>query len=162
MDEAFIQDLQRIDWFGACGQPVSRVQPFHIMPTGSWPEAIAHCSDQAWEDATLQASNRLSAFLHHHHHRDYQQWNALAAAAKTRIVAPLAATRWRPFAEANGLDEVLVDCVSWDVLGAAMEHAYRHCDGRPAFFLPLLQVYRAGHFPCGWSGQWPDGQLLAW
>ena len=69
---------------------------------------------------------------------------------------------WRPFAERQGLGKAFTDAVSWDVLAAVMEHAYRDCSGRPTLFLQLLQVYRAGHFPCGWSGDWPDGMLLVW
>jgi hypothetical protein len=28
------------------------------------------------------------------------------------------------------------------------------------FFLELLTIYQAGHFPCGWQGEWPKGKLL--
>ena len=50
----------------------------------------------------------------------------------------------------------------WLERAAIMEHEYRDCAGRPEYFLHLLRVYRAGHFPCGWAGEWPAGQLLAW
>ena len=78
------------------------------------------------------------------------------------MVTPLAERVWRPFAERHGFGKVFVDCVSWNVLGAVMEHEYRRFQERPEFSLHLLRVYRAGHFPCGWSGEWPAGQLLAW
>ena len=162
MDEAFARELEEVDWFTACGQPLAVSLPFPVAPVGSWSEAIERCSDQSWEDATLEARNRLTVFLHTRHRDDYRNWNAITIAAQERIVTPLKDRVWRPFAERHGFGKVLVDCVSWDVLAAVMEHEYRGCPGRPEHFLHLLRVYRAGHFPCGWSGDWPAGHLLAW
>ena len=162
MDEAFAQDLEAVDWFAACGQLLTIGLPFPVTQVMSWAKAIERCSDQTWEDITLEARNRLTVFLHTHHRDDYRDWNLITVRAKDRVVTPLIDRVWRPFAERHGFGKVLVDCVSWDVLSAIMEHEYRDCPGRPEYFLHLLQVYRAGHFPCGWSGEWPAGQLLAW
>lgn len=162
MNEAFARELEAQDWFVACGQPLTISLPFPVSQVGSWREAIDRCSDQSWEDVTLEARNRLTVFLHTHHRDDYRNWNAITIAAKQRVVTQLMDRVWLPFAEQNGFGKVLVDCVSWDVMAAIMEHEYRDCLNRPEFFLHLLQVYRAGHFPCGWSGEWPAGRLLVW
>ena len=162
MDEAFARELEAVDWFAACGQPLIVNLPFPVVPVGSWGEAIERCSQQSWEDITLEAQNRHTVFLHNRHRHDYQHWNTIVDAAKARVVTPLAEQVWRPFAERHGFGKVFVDCVSWDVLGAVMEHEYRRFRERPEFSLHLLRVYSAGHFPCGWSGEWPAGQLLAW
>jgi hypothetical protein len=162
MDEAFARELEAVDWFTACGQPLAVSLPFQAAPVSSWAEAIERCSDRSWEDVTLEARNQLTEFLHRRHRDDYRNWNAITIAAKERVVTPLVDCVWRPFTERHGLGKVLVDCVSWDVLAAIMEHEYRDCPGRPEFFLHLLRVYRAGHFPCGWSGEWPAGQLHVW
>ncbi len=162
MDEVFARELEAVDWFAACGQSLAIGLPFQVSRVGSWAEAIEHCSDQSWEDVTLEAQNRLTVFLHNHHRNDYQRWNAIVDTAKTRVVTPLMDRVWRPLAERNGFGKALVDCASWDVLGAIMEHEYQRFRKRPEFSLHLLQVYRAGHFPCGWSEEWPDGRLLVW
>lgn len=162
MDESFARELEGIRWFQSCGQPLPQSLPFPVAQVSGWSQALSLCSDQAWEDVTLEARNRLTEFLHTRHRDAYQQWNHIAAAAKSRIDAPVCDLIWRPFAERQGLGKAFTDAVSWDVLAAVMEHAYRDCSGRPTFFLQLLQVYRTGHFPCGWSGDWPDGMLLVW
>jgi hypothetical protein len=162
VDEAFARVLEMVDWFASGGQPLAISLPFSVVPVGSWAEAIERCSDQSWEDTTLEARNHLTVFLHTHHRDDYRDWNAITIAAKERLVTPLKERVWQPFAEQHGFGKALVDCVSWDVLAAIMEHEYRDCPGRPEYFLHLLRVYRAGHFPCGWSGVWPAGQLLVW
>lgn len=162
MDEALARELEAVDWFAACGQPLVVSPPFAVSQVGSWGEAIERCSEQSWEDTTLEARNHLTVFLHTHHRNDYRDWNTITDAAKDRIVTPLASRVWQPFAERHGLGKVFVDSVSWDVLAAIMEHEYQNCPNRPEFFLHLLRVYQAGHFPCGWSGEWPAGQLFIW
>jgi hypothetical protein len=162
VDEALARELEAVDWFAACGQPLEIGLQFPFARVGSWAEAIERCSDQSWEDTTLEARNRLTVFLHTHYRDNYRDWNAITVAAKDRVVTPLIDRVWRPFTERHGFGKVLVDCVSWDVLAAIMESEYKGCLGRPEFFLHLLRVYRAGHFPCAWSGEWPAGRLLVW
>ena len=43
-----------------------------------------------------------------------------------------------------------------------MENSYLSSGHRCFFFLELLMVYEAGHFPCGWRGDWPDGKLIVY
>jgi len=162
MDEAFAQELEAVDWFSSCGQPLSVSLPFSIVQVGGWVEAIERCSDQSWEDTTLEARNRLTEFLCAQHHDEYLGWNTITDAAKARVVTPLMNRVWQPFAERHGFSKLFVDTVAWDVLAAIMEHEYQNCHNRPEFFLPLMRVYHACHFPCGWSGEWPVGHLFAW
>jgi hypothetical protein len=162
MDEAFAADVRAIRWFSAVGGKPLPAFNIPARAVASKEEALAHCSDPGWEDVTLEARNQLTGFLSRHHPDRHVAWNQITDAAKSAVVTPLATRVWQPFAERHGLDKVFVDFVSWDVLAAIMEHEYRDCTGRPVFFLHLLDVYRAGHFPCGWAGAWPKGKLLVW
>jgi hypothetical protein len=45
------------------------------------------------------------------------------------------------------------------ILGALMENSYLGSGHTAFFFLELFLVYEAGHFPCGWVGEWPHGAL---
>jgi hypothetical protein len=161
MDEAFAAEVEAIRWFSEVGKPLPAFS-IPAVAVASKDEALKQCSDPAWEDETLEARNRLTEFLSMQHRDRDAEWNDITEAAKSRVVTPLVSRVWQPFAAQYGLGKVFVDCVSWDVLAAIMEHEYRDCRGRPVFFLYLLEVYRAGHFPCGWSGDRPGGQLLAW
>lgn len=162
MDELLARELETTVWLTRCGQPFDLSLPFPTAMVSGWSEAIQRCSDPSWEDICLEARNRLTEYLCTRHPDAYHQWNAITQSAKERVVSSLADRAWSPLAERLGLSKTLVDCISWDVLGAIMEHEYRELSGRPRFFLDLLQVYRAGHFPCGWVGDWPGGTLLVW
>jgi hypothetical protein len=56
----------------------------------------------------------------------------------------------------------LIQGLRWDILGALMENSYLRSGHAAFFFLELLMVYEAGHFPCGWRGNWPQGELLVY
>ena len=43
-----------------------------------------------------------------------------------------------------------------------MENSYLNGGHKVFFFLELLTVYEAGHFPCGWEGEWPKGRLVVY
>ena len=76
------------------------------------------------------------------------------------VIAPLIKEQIIPFQLEHRLDVVLAHSTSWDVLGALMENSYLDTHHPAHFFLELLWVYEAGHFPCGWLGDWPSGKLF--
>lgn len=57
--------------------------------------------------------------------------------------------------EENALDNEITDMVKRDLCWAAVEKALN----KPGFFTGLLDVYRGGHFPCGWEGDYPGGRM---
>jgi hypothetical protein len=162
MDEQFAVGLEAIPWFVAVGQPPQVVAAVATVAANGQPDAMTHYSDPMWSDTTLEARNRLTSFLHQWHRDQYGRWNEVTTAAKSRVVMPLAERVWRPFADQRALGKKFVGSVSWNVLAAIMEHEFEDRVGRPTFFLHLLDVYRAGHCPCGWDGEWPDGSLVVW
>ena len=162
MDEILAQQLESIDWFKNGGAPFVFDVPFPIEAVFSLSEALERCADPLWEDCTLEARNRLTAFLHKNYPEAYLDWNMITAQAKERVVLPLSKGVWRSFAKQNNCGDSFIHSVQWDVLTAIMEHEYKSCAGRPCFFQDLLKIYKAGHFPCGWEGNWPTGRLVVW
>jgi hypothetical protein len=61
-------------------------------------------------------------------------------------------------------DRALSSWILTHVHLAALESAYRsRFPKAPVFFETILQVYEAGHLPCGWVGSltsWPSGTLM--
>ncbi|QDU21848.1 hypothetical protein [Urbifossiella limnaea] len=162
MDEAFATELDAIPWLSNIGQPVTAVMPWPVIPVTSWGEAFA-CFDDDWEALKGAARDRLTTFMRDRRNRGIRDfdWNEMVRAIKARVLTRLDETVWRPFGERHGLTPVFADLVASDVRLAALEYETRRIAGRPEFFRLLLQVYRAGHFPCGWcAGTWPDGTLV--
>ena len=83
--------------------------------------------------------------------RSAMRWrNVPAFILSGLILNPLIERTVIPFLVKDGLDITLVHSVQWDILGALMENSYLGTAGHKAFFfLEMLMVYEAGHFPCG-------------
>ncbi len=54
-----------------------------------------------------------------------------------------------------GMWPEILEAVQRDLCWAHVEYRI----GSPGFFMRLLEVYRKGHWPCGWIGEFPDGKL---
>jgi len=148
-----------IQWFARCGQPLELDLTMPTERVADWPAAIASCKDQAWENVELEAQNQLTLWLHLNDHAEYQKWNDIVSANKASVLNPLVEQTVIPYQEKHGLDITLVHSVQWDILGALLENSYLGSGHKAFFFLELFGVYEAGHFPCGWVGEWPHGSL---
>lgn len=152
--------INTVDWFSHCGERCSLALSMEPRWVTSWSQAIETCKELVWENVQLEAQNQLTLWLHLNDHENYQKWNEIVAAHKTAVVNPITEKAIAPFQNRHGLDAVLVHSVQWDMLGAMMENSYMTSGHSAFFFLELLIVYEAGHFPCGWEGEWPVGRLL--
>ena len=149
--------IKSICWFSRCGEPLALDLTMEIERARSWPEALGACQSLRWENIQLEAQNQLRAWLPPDR---YRVWNDIVVRHKAELIAPLVEEKIVPFQLQQGLDVAIVHSISWDVLGALMENSYLDVRHPVHFFLELLWVYEAGHFPCGWLGDWPSGKLI--
>jgi len=152
--------IPAVRWFSKCRERLTLDLTMEVESARSWWAAIQACQSIAWENLELEAQNQLSVWLHRNHREPRQVWNDIVDRHKTEAIAPLIKEKIIPFQLKHGLDVVLVHATSWDVLGALMENSYLDTHHPAHFFLELLWVYEAGHFPCGRLGDWPSGKLI--
>jgi hypothetical protein len=152
--------LEAIRWFSNCGEPLALDLTMEVESVRGWPAAMRACQSLAWENIGLEAQNQLTMWLHQNNRERYLVWNDIAVRHKSELIAPLIEEKIVPFQLKQGLDVALVHSTSWDVLRALMANSYLDTHHPAHFFLELLWVYEAGHFPCGWLGDWPSGKLI--
>jgi hypothetical protein len=152
--------IQAINWFANCGEPAEFDVTMKVERVKRWAQAMKACKTRSWQNTTLEARNQLTMALHNRDRQRYQKWNEITIKFKNEVTMPLTTKVWEPFQKSNGLEIELVHCVQWDILAALMENAYMSSNHGSFFFLELLSIYEAGHFPCGWRGIWPQGVLL--
>jgi hypothetical protein len=158
VDTEILKKLQSIAWFSQCGRPPDGDLTADIKWIHDWSTATKCFSNPHWEHTTFEARNALTAYLHSKHPNAYSEWNKVTREAKARLEETVFPIVLR-FQKEHQLDQTFVNCVKWDILAAVMEASYRSC--RPSvFFGNLLMIYEHGRFPCGWLGDWPNGQLL--
>lgn len=153
--------IDSIRWFENVGKPFEFDLSMKAVSVSSWSEAIELCEDVVWENTTLEAQNQLTEWLALNAKESFQDWNSIVLEHKKRTLEKLTEEKILPFLKSRDLDSIIADCVAWDMLGALMENSYLDLKTghKNFFFLEIFSVYEAGHFPCGWHGDFPDGRL---
>lgn len=154
--------IKSTKWFENVGKPFDFELSMKINPVNSWEEATSLFKDLIWENTTLEAQNQLTLWLHLNAKEKYRDWNKIAVEHKDNILNPLIDEQIKPFQQNHNLDITFVHCVSWDILGTLMENSYLKFGHKAFFFLELFLIYEAGHFPCGWKGEFPNGELFVY
>lgn len=148
-----IYRLNNINWFVNLGVAttltgVIQVQSFSLFIKG--------LNSDEWERATLAAGNEITGYLAKKHTNKYQYWNSLVKEAKNVVENDIIPKITFPESVKGSMTETL----KWDLVNYLLEDAYSNFLQEPFFFDGLINVYEAGHMPCGWSGTWPAGKLV--
>lgn len=77
-----------------------------------------------WEPTTLEATNKLTEYLHRKCAREYISWKLIIKEAKL-FIESFIYEKTNNFMVNNDLDDELIDDVKWDILGEIMEREYR-------------------------------------
>ena len=160
LNPVLLDKIRGINWFHNVGAPLTSPQLIDTIQIRTWEEVQLYYHGEEWEDAKLEAQNALTSFLSRSHKAEYQEWNKLNAAAREFLKNDVE-EKFQPYALAHNLDKVFLSTLQWCLVGALREDAYRECNPPVRFFTDLLDIYEAGHFPCGWvEGKWPEGKLV--
>ncbi|NCH73392.1 hypothetical protein [Cronobacter dublinensis] len=153
ISQSAVDYLQGIEWFKNLGQP-STLSNVVQLPSES--AFLRSLEGNEWENLTLEAGNEITGCLAKKHSNEYQKWNPLVKDAK-KIIETVIIPKIK-FPNVGG--GVLLDSFKWDIVNYLIEDTYKPLLRGPFFFAYILEVYEAGHMPCGWSGAWPSGKLV--
>lgn len=146
--------LNKIKWFSSIGE---RYAMPNVKLAASSDAANEYLSSSEWENVTLEESNNISGYLSAKHSIIFQEWNKLAKEAKEFLKYELI----KSIPQLNCFDnKLLLQCLEWDVVHYLIEDTYKDKLKKPLFFNSLMIIYESGHIPCGWDGEWPEGNLV--
>ena len=151
---ATIEQLGDAAWFSRVGIKDTKV----AMVLSSWQETINSAVSIEWEDLRLDAANQLCARIMERSRERFAKWNEIALEVKN-AVDPLVMRKIEDVTREHNLPKVFHNRVRWDIMHLCMEAEYADlCP--PAFYAGISYFYVNGHFPCGWSGEYPEGMLV--
>lgn len=147
-------ELDEILWFENCGKSDIGLN-FSIRRLSDWNSVEE--MDFTKEEMTLEARNDLSIYISKLRPDCFNAvWNELAQDARSLVVNSDAVVKAQEQVIHNELQIDLVSSVRWDLVGWIMEFAYKE-KRPPVFFGKLMEVYKAGHYPCGMD---EDGTIV--
>jgi hypothetical protein len=151
---ATLDKLEGSDWFSRVGVH-DATTPIILA---SWPEAIEHCSSIEWENLCLEATNQYRERLVERSRERFDKWNEIVRELKKTTI-PFVRRKIETVVRLHDLPRSFEATVQWDILSVCMEAEYADLYP-PGFFASNAYWYVMGHFPCGWRGEFPKGQLV--
>jgi len=147
------------EWFLNVGDPKSATRIvrdfFQVL---DWQSAVdALTQGGKWDDVQMDERNELSLYLNNRCHSEFQKWNFVISEAKVKYEA--AFEKLKTYLMKNNLSDAILASCQWDTVNAYAANYFLEWNP-PRFYLHLFEIYRAGHFPCGWNGDWPKGKLI--
>jgi hypothetical protein len=153
---ARIHELEKASWFSRVGIAAAPL----VATVSSWPEAIEYCIAPEWEDLRLDMINEYRVHIHRNHWERLQGWNEIILEIQ-KITAPLVDRKIESVVQRVKPPRIFRAGIRSDVDLFCMEAEYDDiCP--PGFFARLGAWYLDGHFPCGWSGPFPEGKLIVY
>jgi hypothetical protein len=153
---ATLEVLDKAVWFSRVGVKATEV----AIVLSSWEEAIEHCSSIEWENLGLEAANQYRERLVVNSKERFRKWNEIAEEVRT-IAIPFVREKIDMVRQEYNLPEVFVNTVEWDIIHLCMEAEYADlCP--PGYYAGLAYWYKAGHFPCGASGEFQQRKLVVY
>jgi len=156
--EDFQNRIARVSWFAHCGEPAYFSFNFGVTKVAMWDEARRYYLDDSWKYAQTEVLNSLRQHLQPRHMDRYCEWNKIAKEVRSFLEDEVMPSV-RQVARTKGISDDVPRRVFSDLGAACFENAYGDL-GPPIYAMKLLEVYEAGHFPCGWIGLWPEGELV--
>ena len=151
--EKQLERLREATWFAKVGTPDKE----YIL-LSSWSDAISHAGGENWERTIQDAVNHIWALLDRVDGRRGHEWNDIVADITKDAKRIVDAKIQLPNTPFDGKKEAILSLVHI-VLCSCMELEFADIS-LPNFFQNLATLLKQGRFPCGWSGEYPDGQLI--
>jgi hypothetical protein len=152
---SFLQELKSCNCFARVGHQEGDDK---VVWVSSWKEAIKKLDSKPSRFAAVESRNLLTERLCFQFKERYREWNRITLETKKVLVPIVNIITGAPKKQHN-LPKEFVDYVSWDLLAACMEFEYADIVP-PRYFAERAKWYLAGHFPCGWEGEFPEGRLI--
>lgn len=106
----------------------------------------------------MEASNQYRERLIVASKERFRKWNEVAEEVRATVI-PFVQRKIDAVRCDNNLPEVFENTVIWDIIHLCMEAEYADLIA-PGYYASQAYWYVKGHFPCGWSGTFPNGMLI--
>ena len=150
MESRAIQKLSEIaTWplFQNVGKPTD----LDVISVSKWKDAARLCAAPIWSSVQLQISNYLVREINTRNYERFAKWNDNTEQLRPKLAELVTSESLAGLTDPGSIPEV-IGSAKWDLLMLCLSAEYADVL-TPVFFITELEpIYRAGHFPCGWTG----------
>lgn len=162
VSEELLNKLEQIDWLRNCGKPETIELACSVEFVPDWETAEKYDEQEEWEEIISNSRDKLADFIMRKLGYSVRDFNSVVASIRDSVQYKSSVTRLYDVIEENELKEEFGDTLSWLLLNAGIESAFKEFKGCPNFFSEMLRLFKHGNCPCGWKGRWPKGILYVY
>lgn len=114
-----------------------------------------------WENLCLERRGDFTEYLLKNHKAKYNKyWNVEVRMIKEKYISKISEKIGIALQD-NDLSIDVLDDIKMNILSIFMLEYYSEYYSSE-FYNKMLEIYLAGHLPCGWSGKYPDGKFIVY
>ncbi|WP_036155362.1 hypothetical protein [Maribacter forsetii] len=151
-------DLENINWFSNCGKEIDFSSKHNLKRIESLKQSVELCNSIEWENFQLEKRNDLTSFLNRTRQNESTEWNTITVGIKNYLNNGIFKTAKEKLNQSDLPDSIFAS-LEWDILSYCQEVAYKKYN-IPTFYSHLIPIYKNGHLPCGYEGEFPNGTIL--
>lgn len=151
----FLDDITNCEWLSRCGKKDSFTFDIKLMDEEN---ALNSIISPSWERVWMEARDDFSAYLGDNCKEVYErEWNIHTKKYRTEFVNPLCESLKRNYPDDEKYNTV-INFVRSNIIFLFMYNLFSDYYSN-RFFDEMLEIYLAGHVPCGWEGSYPNGNF---
>lgn len=155
INKELYQNLLSIDFFAQCGNSVEGLYEFDVCTEKDLNKAIKSLSKTSWENIILEEQNKLTTYLFKNYRDKYNNtWNNQAEINQKELIPPIIQKL-----EDKNIEKEVIEDTKWILMSILMYDYYSEFGYKSEFLDQILNIWKSGHLPCGYSGKYPNGKL---
>lgn len=154
-----VEELVNCKWLQYCGEQQNAKYDFDILLQMDRTKAIKTLISTDWKNICLEERGNITAYLSIHNKEEYNKnWNQFTRKIKLEILPQIIEKIQESISKKN-LPESIIDDIKFNLTTILISDVFSDYY-RSEFFQQLYQIYISGHLPCGWDGEYPNGNIV--
>ena len=152
--------LCEINYFHNIGKSDTGGINFQCEYIDSLEKALKHLESRKWDLIQTERLGDISANLSKYHKEASRTWNDAVATVRAEIY-PFVLEKVESLQIESSHISIIKKNVRYDIIAIATSIIYQDLY-RSEFHKRILDIYMAGHLPCGWCGKSDRGYLIVY
>ncbi len=146
------------DWFHKCNECFAK-PTINCVATSDIKGIINQDALKRWESTRYLARGDVTEYLSKNSPEAYNKnWNVLATEARNEILPKIEPVVLKKLLQFK-IPESAYRSIRTDIINTLLVLSYRDYF-TSELFENILSVYAQGFIPCGWDGEYPEGNLI--
>lgn len=159
LEKGFVEPILNCQWLQRCGQIDSF--GFDVEYLSSKCDVEKNINATKWENICLERKGDFTAYLLKNHKTEYNKyWNDVVRMVKEQYISKISEKVNIALLNCD-LSVDILDDIKMNILLIFMLEYYSEYYSSD-FYNKILEIYLAGHLPCGWIGEYPNGKFIVY